>query len=471
MATDFKPRIYQNAGSSFLLDHTRGNLHVDPGLGKTVMTLDALDKMFMLGESRPVLVAAPLAVAQSVWSDEVKKWNHLSHLNVVSITGDPAQRMRALRSDAHIYTVNFENLPWLYEQVGANSPFGTIVVDEASKLKSFRGHFKKKKDGGYSLVCSSGVQSSCLAKMAWQKGVRYYGLTGTPCSNGLHQIWPLIWFIDGGKRLGNSFTAFSERWFKVGWNGYGLLPHPHAEQEIMSMIHDCVFTLRAEDYLDLPEEIVNTVFVDMPAKARRHYDEMEQDFFTQVEAGDVEVFTAASKSTKLHQIANGSVYYDKEGRHEVVHNAKIDALLGIIDELGGQRVIVVYKFKSDLERLQKAIPKGRKFDKNPTTKKAFIDGKFQVLFIHPDSAGHGVDDLQRATNVMVLFSVDWDGEKRQQVIARIGRVRQFQAGTGKPAIIHQIIARNTIDEDILTKVQDKISVEEALKRGMAKRLK
>lgn len=470
MAKDFKPRVYQNAGSSFILDHQRGNLHVDPGLGKTVMTLDAINTLITVGESRPTIIAAPLAVARSVWDAEVKKWNHLSHLDVVPIVGDPAQRRAALAKDAPIYTINFENLPWLEEQLKGRFPYGTVVVDEASKLKGFRGHFKKKKDGSYSLVCSSGVNASVLAKMAWKKGVRYYGLTGTPCSNGLHQLWPLIWFIDGGKRLGNSFSAFSDRWFKTGWNGFGLNAMPHAEGEIMALIKDIVFTLRAEDYLDLPPEIVNTVYIDLPAKARKHYAEMESEFFTQVEAGDVEVFSAAAKSAKLHQLANGAIYYDKEGRHEVVHTAKIDALLGLIDELNGQQCIVVYKFKSDLERLQKAIPKGRKFDKNPNTKKAFLDGKFQVLFIHPDSAGHGVDDLQHATNVTILFSVDWDGEKRQQVLARVGVVRQFQANTGKPAIIHQIIARDTIDEDILIRIQEKISVEEALKRGMAKRL-
>jgi SNF2 family DNA or RNA helicase len=423
----------------------------------------------MAGETRPTLVVAPLPVATNTWSDEAKKWDHLKHLKISAIVGDKSERLRALHTKADIYTINFENLPWLYEQVGDNSPFGTFIVDEASKLKGFKGYFRKKAGGGYALECSSGTRSIALAKMAWKKGVRYYGLTGTPCSNGLHQIWPLIWFIDGGKQLGNSYTAFENRWFKTGWNGFGLTALPHAESEIMDKIKGLVFTLRSEDYLDLPEEIENTVFVELPAKARQHYEEMAQELFTEIEAGEVEVFSAASKSAKLHQIANGSIYYDKEGRYEELHSAKLEAAQSIVDELNGKQVIIVYKFKSDLERLKKAFPKGRKFDKKPSTKSDFIDGKFQVLFIHPDSAGHGVDDLQRATNVMILYSLDWDGEKRQQVIARIGKVRQFQANTGLPAIIHQLVARDTIDEDILVRLEEKITVEAAIKRGLAKR--
>lgn len=469
MSKTFVPRAYQRAAAHFMLDHKRGNLHVDPGLGKTAITLYLVDALIMLGETRPTLVVAPLKVAESTWSDEVLKWRNLRHLTVSTIVGDRRQRIIALRKKANIYTINFENLPWLLEELNGENPFGTIVVDEASKLKGFRGHFKAKKNGGMSLVCSSGARSSALAQLAWQKGVRFYGLTGTPCSNGLQQIWPLIWFLDAGKRLGNSYTAFTDRWFKTGWNGYGLEALPHAEAEVMEKIGDIVFTLRAEDYLELPDEIINTITVDLPPEARTLYRNMEKDLFIEIEAGEVEAFSAATKSMKLRQIANGSVYYDKEGRFEVLHDAKVEALQALLEELNGQPVIVVYSFKSDLMRLQKAFPKGQVFGEKKTTKADFIAGKIPVLFIHPDSAGHGVDDLQRATNVMVLFSVDWDAEKRQQVIARIGKVRQFQANTGKPAIIHQIVARATIDEDILTRLEEKISVEEALKRGLAKR--
>ncbi len=438
------------------------------GLGKTVMVLNAIDVLIKCGESKPFLIVAPLRVARTTWRDETRKWDHLNYLAVQPITGDRSARLAALAVKADIYCINYENLPWLLEALDGKWPFKSIVADESSKLKSHRSHYRKCK-GGLSLVCSGGVRTTALARVAFKKVKRFWNLTGTPAPNGLIDLWGQCWFIDGGKRLEGNYTAFEQRWFRLGFNGFSLEMLPNAETEIRAAIADVTFTLRAEDYLDLGEEIVNTIYIDLPAKARKHYDEMESDLYTEITAGGVEAFNAATKTAKCHQICNGAIYYEKNGEWEQIHDAKIDALQSVIEEAAGMPVIVAYKFKSDLVRLKKAFPRGVAFDTKPKTEAAFKAGEIPVLFLHPESAGHGIDGFQNVTNIICLFSVDWNAETRGQVIARIGKVRQFQAGLDRPVMVHQIVARDTIDEDILLRVSSKMSVEAALKAGLARR--
>lgn len=464
----FIPRTYQEEGTRFLLNNDRCNLFVEMGMGKSVMTVNAIDTLVRCGESRPTLILAPLRVARTTWCNEVKKWTHTAHLDVVPIVGDRKERLAALHRDAPIYTINYENIPWLVEQWGNKWPYRTIVADESSKLKSHRAHYRQTKNGA-TLYCTGGTRTSALARLAFKKTLRFWNLTGTPSSNALTDLWGQLWFVDGGERLGLSYTAFQDRWFRLGYNGYDLEALPHAEEEIRSKIADVTFTLRAEDYLDLGEEITSNIYVDLPPAAERVYRDMEKELFIEIKAGSVEVFTAAAKSQKCHQLANGAVYHDTEGSWEEIHKAKIEALQSVIEEACGDPLIVVYKFKSDLERLKKAIPQGVALDKNPKTEDDFRAGKIPVLFIHPDSAGHGIDGFQNACNKICFFSLDWNNELRQQVIARVGRVRQFQAGLNRPCFIYQIIARDTIDEIIVDRVAGKVSVEEALKAGLARR--
>lgn len=470
MAKDFIPRgKFQPECTKFMLENPRSQVNVDMGCGKTIMVLNAIDALILSGESKPTLILAPKRVATSTWSDEVKKWNHLSHLEVSTIVGDATQRKIALRRDAPIYTCNYENVPWLMEQLKGKWPFGTVVADESTKLKSHRAHYRKTKKGNLALVCNGGARTNAIAPVAFKHTERWINLTGTFAPNGLEHIWGQLWFIDQGRRLGTTYSAFLERWFKVGFNGYGLEALPHAEEEIRHKISDVTFTLRAEDYLDLPDEIVNTIFVQLPPAAFDLYKKMEKEMFIQIEAGDVEAFTAASKSGKCQQIANGAVYYDRNGNWEHIHDAKIEALQSVIEEANGMPIIVVYKFKSDLVRLEKAFPKGKKLDQNPKTKEAFEKGKIPVLFLHPGSAGHGIDGLQKATNILCFYSLDWNVEERMQTIARIGKVRQMQAGFNRPTYVHQLAAADTVDEDIIARVEERLTVEEALKRGLARR--
>lgn len=466
----FVPRgEFQESAARFIWQKHRCQLNIDMGIGKTVITLNAIDFLIRIGDLQKVLIIAPLRVARNTWRDETQKWHHTKHLRVSPIVGDPAERKRALYADADIYTINYENLPWLVEELAGKWPFKMVVADESTKLKSHRAHFTQKKDGTRTLHCTGGTRTAAIAKLAFKKTKYFVNLTGTPAPNGLLDLWGSLWFVDAGARLGHTYTAFENRWFRTGRNGYTKEMLPYAEEEIRNAIADVCFTLRAEDYLDLGEEIINTIYVDLPAKAANHYKEMEKKLYTEIEAGGVEAFSAAVKSAKCHQIANGAIYYDKEGRYEELHDAKIEALESVIEEAAGMPVIVVYKFKSDLMRLQKAFPKGKAFDTKPKTEQDFKAGKIPVLFLHPDSAGHGIDGFQDVTNIMCFFSVDWNGETRAQVIARIGKVRQFQSGHKRPVYIHQIIARNTVDEDILIRTDSKMTIEEALKAGLAKR--
>jgi SNF2 family DNA or RNA helicase len=469
VSREFTPRAYQNALTDFIIQNQRVACHVDMGLGKSVSTLNALDTLKLLGDDSKVLIVAPLRVARDTWRNELLKWSHLQHYTISAIVGDRKQREIALRTHADFYTINYENLKWLAEELGTGWPFRTVVFDESTKLKSHRSHFRAKSDGTKYLVCTGGTRIAAIAKQLFTKTRRVILLTGTPAPNGLKDLWPQHFFVDKGEALGSSFSAFEDRWYKIGYNGYDKELLPYAEVEIRKAIAPTTFTLRAEDYLDLGEEIVNTVFVDMPEKGQKHYREMEKKLYTIIEAGEVEAYTAAAKSQKCHQIANGAIYWDDKGSYEEIHDAKIEALQSIIEEAAGMPVIVVYKFKSDLARLKKAFPSGKALDTKKKTEDDFRAGLVPILFLHPDSAGHGIDGFQNVTNILCFFSVDWNGETRSQVIARIGKVRQFQAGLDRPVFIHQIICRNTVDEDILRRIDEKLSIEDALKAGLARR--
>ena len=465
----FTPRAYQEAGTRFILNNKRCNLHVDMGLGKSVMVLNAIDALLLCGEPLKVLILAPLRVARSTWSDEAKKWDHLSDLKISPIVGTVQEREEALNRYAHIYTCNYEILPWLVDRLKGNWPFNMVVADESSKLKSNRVHTRLKGNKRV-LYRGGGKRTSALATVAFKEVKRFVNLTGTPAPNSLADLWGQHWYIDMGRSLGYSHSSFMSRWYRLGRNGYSYEPLGHSDEEIRSLISATTFTLRAEDYLSLGEEIVNTIFVDLPDKARKQYKEMEKKLYTVIKAGGVEAVSAGVKSMKCHQMANGALYHDEIGSWEELHTVKIEALQEVIEEAQGTPVIVCYKFKSDLARLKKAFPSGVAFDTNRKTEYDFKQGLIPILFVHPDSAGHGIDFMQHVTNIICFFSLDWNAENREQVIARIGKVRQFQAGYDRPVFIHQIVARGTVDEDILRRVGSKLSVQDALKEGLARRL-
>jgi len=452
-------RPYQQLIVDHILEKERCNAFVPMGLGKTVSTLKAIEAAALVDDS-PVLVIAPLRVAQSTWPDEVRKWK--LDLPCTPVVGTQEQRALALRTDSHIFTTNYENVPWLVEWFKYNPrpwPFKTIVADEVTKLKGFRTRQGTKR-------------AKALAEVAHKKVDRWIGLTGTPAPNGLRDLWGPMWFVDGGQRLGKSFTAFSERWFRKSFDGFGMEPLAHAQTEIQTVISDVCLSLDAKDYFNLSEPIRNRIVVDLPYKARRQYRDMEKKMFLELEGHlgptEIEALNAASKTQKCLQIANGAIYTDESKNWQEIHDTKLQALEDVIEEANGMPVLVAYHFKHDLARLVSAFPRGRVLDSNPQTLRDWNAGKIPVLFAHPASAGHGLS-LQDGGNIICFFSVNWNLEEHAQIIERIGPVRQAQSGYDRPVFIHYILAGDTVDFDVLERLESKASVQEILMKAMQRR--
>jgi SNF2 family DNA or RNA helicase len=454
MSAIFKPRPYGQLITDHILDTERAAVWAGMGMGKTVSTLNALDTWQML-DSRPVLVVAPLRVAATTWPDEAKKWKHLNHLHVLPIIGSERSRVSALRQDANIYTVNFEQLPWLVEQYEKRPwPFRTVVVDESTKLKGFR--------------LRQGTQrAKALARVAHTQCDRFVELTGTPSPNGLQDLWGQAWFLDKGHRLGRTYDDFRQRWFEKDYNGYGLTPREHAQGQIQRALADLCITIDAKDWFDLHDPIVNNIYVELPAKARALYEDMEKRMFMELAGHEVEAFGAAARTIKCLQIANGAAYVgENNSEWAEVHDVKIQALEEVIEEAAGMPVLVAYQFKSDLARLQKAFGKDAITLNSTEGLRRAQAGEGRVWLGHPASMGHGVDGLQEHSNIMAFFGHDWNLENRLQIIERIGPTRQMQAGKNRPMFIHNIIARGTVDEMVIERVQTKREVQDILLAAM-----
>lgn len=454
---EFIPRDYQVIALAHIMNNDRCALWASMGMGKTTVCLTAIDMLQLLSDA-PALVLAPKRVAATTWPEEAAKWDHLKHLVVTPILGTAAQRAHALTVKSDVYTINYENIPWLVEHCGDKWPFKTVIADESTRLKSFRSRGGSKR-------------ARALAKIAHKHIDRFIELTGTPSPNGLIDLWGQAYFIDGGKRLGYSFSAFKDRWFKttqVGAQRFAvrLDPHDFAQKQIQSALSDVCLTLDAHDYFDIAKPIINNVYVELPAKARKLYDDMEKEMFFELMGDDIEAMNAAAKTVKCLQIANGAVYnVDKEWLP--IHDAKLEALESIAEESAGMPILVAYHFKSDLARLQKTFKQGRVLDSDPKTIKEWNEGKIPMLFAHPASAGHGLN-LQHGGNILVVFGHWWNLEEYQQIIERIGPTRQAQAGYDRPVFIYHILAKDTVDDLVLERREGKRSVQdillEALKR-------
>lgn len=451
MRRAFEPRPYQRIALDYLHETPRANLWAGMGLGKTITCLTLLDAQYNVGsETAPTLVLAPLRVARETWPTETAKWQHLQGLEVVSITGTASERRQALMRDVPVYVTNYDNLPWLREHLGDRWPFAQVVADESTRLKSFR-------------TRQGGKRVRALADVAHTDIKRWINLTGTPSPNGLEDVWGQQWFIDAGQRLGRTFSAFQGRWFrpikKSQWHQW--VPQPNAQAEIQERLADCTLTIDPRDWFDLRQPIVNVIEVELPAAARTLYQQMETEFFAEIDGQEIEALSTAAKSQKLLQLANGAIYTDDAGTWKEIHDAKLSALASVVEEAGGTPVLVAYHFKSDLRRLQKAFPAGRALDADPATIGDWNAGKIPVLFAHPASAGHGLN-LQDGGNILAFFSHWWDLEQHDQIIERIGPVRQLQSGHDRPVFVHYITARNTIDQVVMERRDGKRTVQELL---------
>ena len=436
--------------------------------------LSFLDAQYMAGESHPTLILGPLRVVRSTWTNEAAKWDEFKHLGIAPVLGTPIERLAALRKDVPIYTCNYDNLLWLTEHFGDRWPFRTVIADESDHIKGHRisEQTAKKADGtdGKTYLKGQGAKrAGALARISHSHVKRFIELTGTPSPNGLADLWGQMWFLDKGKRLGKTYTAFKERWFSTGFDGFSLAPSDFADAQIQDAVRDICLTVKAEDWMPMDKPRINNVWVDLPAKARALYKEMEKDFYVKIGDRSAEAFSAAAKSQKLLQLGNGACYVDPlcEGDEQpsskewrLVHDEKIDALKDVIAESCGANLLVCYQFKSDLARLLKAFPQGRAL--TTKTEEDFRQGKLRLLFVHPKSAGHGIDGWQNHCHQIVFFGVTWALGQYLQVIERVGPVRQMQAETGKITVIHHILARGTMDEDVLERLTTKREIQDIL---------
>lgn len=454
-AREFTPRPYQQIIIDHILANDRCAVWAGMGMGKTVSALTVIDAVRLV-DNDPILVLAPTRVANTTWPEEAAKWAHTKHLRVQPVTGAAKDRLQGITTHADVYTCNYENLPWLVEYWGDRWPYRTVIADESTKLKSFR-------------LRQGGKRAQALAQVAHTKVKRFIELTGTPSPNGLQDLYGQAWFIDRGQRLGRTYEGFKQRWFRPHPSGFGLEALPHAQKEIQELLSDICITVEAKDWFDLRETIVNNIYVDMPARARKTYEDMEKQMFTELDSGhEIEAFNAASRTIKCLQIANGAAYTEGNTEWQDVHDQKLQALESVVEEANGMPVLVAYHFKSDLTRLKKHFPKGRELDKNPKTLTDWNKGKIPLMFAHPQSAGHGLN-LQDGGNILVFFAHWWNLEERLQVIERIGPTRQLQAGHDRPVWIHNIIARKTVDELVIERVNTKREVQDILMGAMRRR--
>lgn len=421
-------------------------LLLDMGLGKTAITLTALcDLLFDSFEAHRILVIAPLRVASQTWPDELRKWEHLSDLRFSVAVGTEAERKAALKVKADIYIINRENVQWLIEDSGIPFNYDTVVIDE---LSSFKNHQTKR------------FRSLMKAR---HKVKRVIGLTGTPSSNGLMDLWAEFRLLDMGQRLGRFIGQYRTAYFipdkRNGQVIFSYKPLPNAEKQIYDKIADITISMKSTDHLTMPELVTAEYPVTLSGKERERYDDLKQDLVLKLAGGDVTAANAAALSGKLCQMANGAVYGD-DGIIHHIHDRKLDALEDLIEAANGKPILVAYWFKHDLERISARLKERHiPFTKLDTSGSitSWNEGAWPVALIHPASAGHGLN-LQSGGSTIIWFGLTWSLELYQQTNARLWR----QGQNADTVVLHHIIAKNTIDERVMKALRDKDKTQTAL---------
>lgn len=450
------PREHQILASNYIFDTKRCNLWAHPGLGKTSIVYRLFDLLTMCGSNYfPALVVAPLAVARDVWTAEQQKWTDFKGMRVVPIIGaTPAHRIKALLLHGDIYTINYENLVWLVEYFGDKWPFRIVIADEATRLRGYR-----EKGGGTK-------RAGALATIA-QKTGRWINLTGTPSPHGLESLWGQQWFVDFGNRLGTSYSAFMKRWFIVEMYTQQVVPREGARAAIYAALSDCAMALRAEDWLDVKTPHFFEKRVNLPPDAMKLYKQMERKFFADMPNGQIVAMTAMAKSGKLIQMASGSVYETETGVAHWLHDAKIEALRSLYDELG-ENLLVVYHYKFEIARILKEFPEAKLY-KGKAEEDLWNAGKLPIMLVHPKSAGHGLS-LQHGGRAVAFFTNTWDLELRLQVLERIGPARQLLSGYDRAVLVYDILANNTMDDNVMARLDGHATELEALMAARARAL-
>jgi SNF2 family DNA or RNA helicase len=474
----YVPRPYQPAISNFIFDHPRCYVAGGMGIGKGSATLAAISSLVMFGEVQHVLVIAPKRVAQTTWPGEIEQFKEsFGHLSYAVAVGSDAERRAAIEQRAVVTMINFDVLTWLVDNYGDSWYWDMVVPDEATRLKSARLSFQRRKraDGTLGpafLTGQGGTRARSLATVIFKKVKRVVCLSGTPASNGLIDLWAQYFFLDAGQRLGSSFTAFSHRWFRAKPGStqeqQQLEPLPYADEQIRRAVRDITIAIEAKDHFNLPPLIENVIRVELPDKARKAYREMERELLCWIEQHPIEAFNAGAKSQKCLQIASGAAYTDDQGNWAPVHDAKLEALDSVIEEAAGAPIIVAYHFKSDLARIRKAFPKAEVLGSDPKTIARWNKGQIPILLAHPQSAGHGLS-LQHGGNIICFFTSNWSLENDLQIVERIGPTRQAQSGYNRPVFVHRIVAARTLDEVVIARLKSKASVQDALMEALKHR--
>ena len=436
----YEPHSYQKYATNFIERNSIAALLLDMGLGKTSITLTALNNLlFDYFDVHRILVVAPLRVARTTWSDEIEKWDHLSNLTFAIAVGTEKERIAALGQKADITMINRENLQWLIEKSGQSFEYDMVVIDE---LSSFKNHQAKR--------------FKALMKVR-PKVKRIVGLTGTPSSNGLMDLFAEFKILDMGVRLGRFIGQYRNAYFTPDkMNGpivYSYKPLPSAEKIIYEKISNITISMKATDHLKMPELIECETVVKMSEKEKKNYTTLKKELVLSIPDGEITVANAASLSNKLSQMANGAIYFE-DNEFVTIHDRKLDALEDLIESANGKPLLVAYWFKHDLERIKE------RFDvreiKTSDDIKDWNDGKILVAVIHPASAGHGLN-LQSGGSTLVWFGLTWSLELYQQTNARL-----YRQGQKNTVVIHHIITKGTIDEDIVKALKRKDKTQSSL---------
>ncbi|ECJ9957702.1 DEAD/DEAH box helicase [Listeria monocytogenes] len=436
----YKPHEYQSYATEFILSHPISAVFLEMGLGKSVITLSAIFDLcldsFLVCK---VLVIAPLRVARDTWPAEIKKWDHLKGLSYSVAVGTEKERIDALKKQSTLYIINRENVDWLVHKSGIPFHFDMVVIDELSSFKSY---------GAKRFKSLLKVRPSVK---------RIVGLTGTPSSNGLMDLWAEFRILDLGQRLGRYISHYRNTYFKPDKRNAQIIfsykPLPGAEEEIYKQISDITISMKSTDYLKMPEYVSNEVFVTLSDKEWKVYSEFKEEMVANLGDEEIDAVNAAVLSGKLLQMANGAVY-DSENKAHVIHDKKLDALEDLIEGANGKPVLVAYWYKHDLERIKDRFPV-RQIQSSKDIED-WNNSMIPIAVIHPASAGHGLN-LQSGGSALIWFGLTWSLELYQQTNARL-----YRQGQRDTVIVHHIITKNTIDEDVLLALTKKEKTQDAL---------
>ena len=433
--SSFTPYPHQAAGIDWIIDRPACSLFWGMGTGKTVTTLTAVDRLlFDLLEDGPVLVIAPKRVAENTWSKEASKWEHLNHLRVSRVMGTEKQRLAALAASADLYVINRENVVWLVDKLQNSWPFRIVVIDELSSFKS-----------------AQAKRWKALRRVRGRID-RLIGLTGTPRPNGLEDLWPEVYLLDQGERLGRTITAFRSRFLVPDkMNGhivYSYRPKEGAEDEVYTRLADICMSIRKEDVLSLPGQIYEDIELEAPAALLKKYKQFERDKVLECldAEGEIVAGTAAALTNKLLQFANGAIY-DMDGQVHQLHDIKLDALEELVEAAGGEPVLVLYAYQHDADRIRERI-KCRALDTSEDID-AWNRGEIPVALAHPASVGHGLN-LQDGGHILIWFGLTWSLELYQQANERLNR-----PGQKNVCRVYHLILKGTHDARVLQALKNK----------------